>query len=144
MTVSPEGDAVAAGTVCGRTEYYNGAAPSESDILSVDWTGHVTELVPADKSGNVPYNDCYLAPDGSQMACTDANSQALVFVPRTGAPHDVGRRYTILGWMGSTNLLVDVDSKTLAVVSSTSGSAVNIALPDADKTEMASAVPGAL
>ncbi len=144
VTVSPAGDPVAAGTVCNRTEYYNGAAPNESDILSVDWTGHVTELVAADKSGNVPYNGCYLAPNGRQMACNDNNSQALVFVPRGGSPHNVGRRYNVLGWMDSTNLLVDIDSKSLAVVNSASGNAVNLALTDADKVEMDAAVPGAL
>jgi hypothetical protein len=144
QSVTPMGAPVAGGTVCNRTEYYNSGAPPENDILSVDWSGHVTELVQPDKSGQLPYNNCYLAPGGAQLACTDGNSQALVFVPRVGAVHNIGRRYTILGWMDPGTLLVDIDSKTLAVVDAGTGAAVNLAVTDADKVQMDTAEPGTL
>jgi hypothetical protein len=131
--------------VCDRTEYYgDGSTPPETDILSVDWTGHVTELVKSDKSGQLPYDQCYLAPGGAELACNANSSQALVIVPRGSSPHNLGRRYTILGWMDTTHLLVDVDTKSLAVLDTGTGTAVNLALADADKVAMTGTVPGAL
>ncbi len=144
VNVSPTGMPVPGGTVCVRNEYYNNGTPPENDILSVDWTGHVTELVKADKSGQLPYSDCYLSPGAGQLACADVNSQALVLVPHGGTPHNLGRRYSVLGWMDQGNLLVDVDSKTLAVLNAATGTTVTLAMTDADKVTMNTADPGPL
>ncbi len=110
----------------------------------MDWSNHLTTLVTADKTGQLPFNDCFLAPGGAQMACNDNSSQALTLVAHGTPPHSLGRRYTVLGWMDPTHLLVGVDSKTLAVLNTSSGAAVNLAFADADKVEMAGAAPGAL
>ena len=50
------------------------------------------------------------------MACNAAGSQALTILARGATPHNLGRRYNVLGWMDATHLLVDIDSKTLAVL----------------------------
>jgi hypothetical protein len=100
--------------------------------------------VSADKSGQLAYGGCFLAPGGAQMACTENTSQALTILAQGASPHNLGRRYNVLGWMDPTHLLVDIDSKTLAVVSSATGAGVNLTLADADKVTMASTAPGGL
>jgi hypothetical protein len=146
QNTNPSGLPVAGGVACVKTEYYYGSSsgtPPEGDILAVDWSGHVTTLVTADKTGQLPFNGCFLAPGGAQMACSDNASQALTLVAH-GTPHSLGRRYTMLGWVDPTHLLVDIDSKTLAVLTTSSGVAVNLGLVDADKVVMAGTAPGAL
>jgi hypothetical protein len=143
----PSGMPVAGGTACVRTEYYYGTnqgKPSEGDILAVDWSNHVTSVVTADKTGQLPVNACFLAPGGAQMACTDNTTQAVTLVAHGASPRSLGRRYSVLGWMDATHLLVDIDSKTLAVVTTSSSAIVNLTLADADKVAMAGVAPGAL
>lgn len=143
----PNGLPVSGGVACVKTEYYYGAqdgTPPDGDILAVDWSNHVTTVVGADKTGQLPVYDCFLAPGGAQMACTANSSQALTLVAHNTSPHSLGRRYSVLGWMDPSHLLVDVDSKTLAVLDAGSGATVSLALPDADKIAMAGAEPGAL
>ena len=78
------------------------------------------------------------------MACNDSTSHALTLLARGSSPHNLGRRYNVLGWIDATHLLVDIDTKSLAVVDTASGTPVTLALADADKVEMAGTVPGAL
>lgn len=145
QNTNPSGLPVAGGVACLRTAYYyDGSTPPEGDILAVEWSGHDTTLVTADKTGQLPYNGCFLAPGGAQMACNDNTSQALTLVAHGKSPHSLGRRYGVLGWMDPTHLLVDVDTKTLAVLDTSTGAAVNLALADADKVEMAATSPGTL
>jgi hypothetical protein len=145
QNASPNGLPVAGGIACVKTEYYFiNNAPPEGDILAVQWSGQWTPIVSADKTGQLAYGGCFLAPGGTQMACTENTSQALTILARGAAPHNLGRRYNLLGWMDATHILVDIDSKTLAVVSSATGAGVNLPLADADKVTMASTAPGGL
>jgi hypothetical protein len=142
---SPSGLPVAGGTACVRTAYYydNSESP-DGDILAVDWTGHDSTLVSADKTGQLPYSNCFLAPGGTQMACSDSTTQALTVVAHGKSPHSLGRKYSVLGFMDANHLLVDIDTKTLAVLDTGTGAAVNLTLADADKVGLAGAAPGAL
>jgi hypothetical protein len=145
QNATPNGLPVAGGVACVKTEYYYiNNAPPEGDILAVQWSGQWTQIVSADKTGQLAYGGCFLAPGGAQMACAENTSQALTILAHGTAPHNLGRRYNVLGWMDPTHLLVDIDSKTLAVVSSATGAAVNVVLADADKVTMASSAPGGL
>ncbi|MDQ6847814.1 MAG: hypothetical protein M3019_09595 [Candidatus Dormibacteraeota bacterium] len=145
INVSPNGLPVSGGVACVKTFYYNDqTATNAGYMLAVDWTGHSITLATADKSGQLPYGDCYLAPGATQMACTANSSQALTLIAAGASPHNLGRRYNVLGWMDATHLLVGIDSKTLAVLTTTSGAAVNLALADADKADMGGTDPGAL
>ncbi len=145
INVSPNGLPVSGGVACLKTFYYNDPnATNAGYMLAVDWTGHSTTLATADQTGQLPYGDCYLAPGAAQMACTANGSQALTLLASGAAPHNLGRRYNVLGWMDATHMLVGIDSKTLAVLTTTTGAAVNVALADADKVDMAGTDPGAL
>ncbi len=145
INVSPNGLPVSGGVACVKTFYYNDpTATNAGYMLAVDWTGHTTTLATADKTGQLPYGDCYLAPGAAQMACTANSSQALTLIAAGASPHNLGRRYNVLGWMDTTHLLVGIDSKTLAVLTTTNGAAATLALADADKVDMAGTDPGAL
>jgi len=145
INVSPNGLPVSGGVACVKTFYYNDPnATNAGYMLAVDWTGHSTTLATADKTGQLPYGDCYLAPGAAQMACSANGSQALTLISAGASPHNLGRRYNVLGWMDATHLLVGIDSKTLAVLTTTTGAAVSLALADADKVDMAGTDPDAL
>lgn len=142
---NPSGLPVTGGVACVQALYYNdGTTAPEGHILTVQWSGQHTTLVNADKNGVLPYGDCYLAPGAGQMACTANSSQALTLIAAGAPPHNLGRRYNVLGWIDATHLLVGLDSKTLAVLTTTTGAVVNLALPDADKVDMGGSVPSAL
>jgi hypothetical protein len=142
---SVNGLPVAAGVACTENLSNYGTSPptSASKILAVDWSGHETTFLTGDSNGNLAYGNCFLAPAGAQMACTANSSQALTLLARGKAPHNLGRRYSVLGWIDDTHIAVDIDSTTLGVLS-TDGSVVNLALTGADKTVMTGAMPGAL
>lgn len=146
QSTTPSGLPMAGGIACTKTENYNdNVAPPEGSVLAVAWSGQWTEVLNADKTGGqLAYGGCFLAPSGAQMACTENTSQALAILARGAAPHNLGRRYNMLGWMDATHILVDIDSKTLAVVSTDTGAAVNLTLTDADKAIMVMTEPGAL
>ncbi len=144
----PEGLPVGAGVACDQTEYYNsGTPPDEDHILAVSWSGAVSafaENTSSPEVGPQRWFNCSLAPVGAQMACTDNTTQALTLLARGAAPHSLGRKYNVLGWIDSSHLLVDVDSTTLAVLTPSTGVAINLTLPAADKVDMIGVEPGAL
>jgi hypothetical protein len=145
-TDSVNGLPVAAGIACTANEYYyNGnTTPPSAKLLAVDWSGRETTFLTGDKNGQIAYGNCFLAPGGAQMACTANTSQALTLLARGTPPQNLGRRYTVLGWIDGTHIAVDINSTTLGVLSTASGAVVNLAQTDADKTVMIGAMPGAL
>ena len=136
---------VAAGTACLEQEsYYATSGDQVNTLFAVDWSGHKTTFLAPGTNQQIPYGNCYLAPSGAQMACSANASQALtLLVPKT-APHNLGRRYNVLGWMDSTRLLVDVDSTTLGVLATDTGVVVSLTLTGADHMGLAGTLPGAL
>jgi hypothetical protein len=137
---------VPGGVACQESEYYyNGnTTPPSAKILAVDWSGHETTFVTGDNTGQLAYGNCFLAPAKAQMACTANTSQALTLIAPGVTPHNMGRRYNVLGWIDSGHLLVDIDSTTLGVLATDSGAVINLALPGADKVDMRGAMPGGL
>ena len=145
---SVNGMPVAAGIACTESEYYyatNSTPPRfAAKLLAVDWSGHEATFLTGDSQGGLPYGACYLAPAGTQMACTANASQALTLLAPGVSPHNLGRRYNVLGWIDDKHIAVDIDSATLGVLSTDTGAVVNIALTDADKMQMTAILPGAL
>jgi hypothetical protein len=78
------------------------------------------------------------------MACTANASQALTLLAPGVSPHNLGRRYNVLGWIDGTHIAVDIDSSTMGILSADAGAVVTIALTGADKMQMAAIMPGAL
>jgi hypothetical protein len=144
-STTPSGLPVAGGTACVQTvNYYNNNQPPEGAILAVDWSGANAKLATVNANGQLPAYNCFLAPGGGRLACNDSTTDALTIVAQGSSPHSLGRRYNVLGWMDATHLLVDIDTKSLAVVEASTGTAITLALSDADKVQLAGTVPGAL
>jgi hypothetical protein len=141
---SVNGLPVASGIACTESVYYYGPTPNTAKLLAVDWSGHETAFLTGDSQGNLPYGNCFLAPTGARMACTANTSQALNLLAPGAAPHNLGRRYNVLGWIDGTHIAVDIDSATIGVLSTDTGAVVTIALTNADKMQMAAIMPGAL
>ena len=148
LNEAPTGLPTAAGTACAESEYTYSTHVQEDEIYAVDWKG--TERSFADvKSTNgagtpLPVHSCFLAPDGSRMACADNASQALTLLTPDGKTRNLGRRYNILGWIDATHLMAGIDSSTLAVLDVDNGAEIRVPLAAADKVTMVSALPGAL
>jgi hypothetical protein len=141
---SVNGLPVASGIACTESVFYYGPTPNSAKLLAVDWSGHEATFLTGDSQGNLPYGNCFLAPAGAQMACTANTSQALTLLAPGVAPHNLGRRYNVLGWVDSKHIAVDIDSATLGVLSTDTGLVVTIALTDADKMQLTAILPGAL
>ena len=144
--VSLDGLPVAAGVACEESHnYYSGVTtPPSAKLVAVDWSGHETIFLTGDSNGQLAYGNCFLAPAGAQMACTANTSQALTLIGRGTAPHNLGRRYKVLGWIDNAHIAVDIDGTTLGVLSTDTGAVVNLALTGADKAAMIGTIPGAL
>jgi hypothetical protein len=142
--VSVNGLPVAAGVACIESQYYYGTNTTSDKLLAVDWSGHESTFLTGDSSGYLQYGNCFLAPAGVQMACTANTSQALTLLARGLAPHNLGRRYNVLGWVDSKHIAVGIDSAALGVLSTDTGLVVTIALTDADKMQLTAILPGAL
>ena len=141
----PSGLPVAGGTACVESEYYSsGTGTAQTKVIAVDWSDHEHTVVSPDSSGNLQYQDCFLSPGGTQVACTANSSQSLTIFATGAAPHDLGRRYTVLGWLDDSHLMVDIDSSTLAVLTAATGTTVTLSLGGADKTGMQAVQPGGL
>jgi hypothetical protein len=135
---------VAAGIACTESQYIYGATNTAATLLAVDWSGHETTFRTGDHTGDLGYGNCFLAPAGALMACTAETSQALTLIAPGVAPHNLGRRYNVLGWVDGKHIAVDIDSATLGVLSTDTGLVVTIALTDADKMQLTAILPGAL
>ena len=146
---TPQGMASAAGTACFENGYNEAtASPTQTQTMElIDWAGkeHIfLRKVAPEYSGPFAVNNCSVAPDGSRMACTSTTNSVLTLLDSHGALTSLGRRYSILGWMDSAHLLVGVDSGTLGVLSPDTGTLMAVALANADKVSMVTALPGAL
>jgi hypothetical protein len=137
---------VTAGVACVESEYYYNnptATQNQNTLFAVDWSGHQTTYLTSN-TGQLDYGNCYLAPSGAQMACSANASQALTLLAPKTAPHNLGRRYNVLGWMDNTHMAVEINSTTLGVLSTDTGAVVSLALTGADTMALAGTLPGAL
>jgi hypothetical protein len=134
---------VTAGVACVESEYYYNNQQNQNTLFAVDWSGHQTTYLTS-KANQLDYGNCYLAPSGAQMACSANASQALTLLTSKTAPHNLGRRYNVLGWMDNTHMAVDVDSTTLGVLSTDTGGVVSLTMTGADHMTLAGTLPGAL
>jgi hypothetical protein len=137
---------VTAGVACVESEYYYNkptATQNQNTLFAVDWSGHQTTYLTS-STNQLDYGNCYLAPSGAQMACSANASQALTLLAPKTAPHNLGRRYNVLGWMDNTHIAVDVDSTTLGVLSTDTGGVVSLTMTGADHMTLAGTLPGAL
>lgn len=143
---NPEGAPSSAGIACLESEGSSTSSAGQSSIYAVDWLGKERTFVTASNSSvlGIQVEGCYLSPDGSRMACIAFQDGALALLTPDGKTHSLGRKYTILGWIDTTHLLVDIDSTSLAVLNPDSGAVTAIPLPQADKVEMDGTLPGAL
>jgi hypothetical protein len=137
---------VTAGVACIESEYYYNnptATQNQNTLFAVDWSGHQTTYLTSN-TGQLNYGNCYLAPSGAQMACSANTSQALTLLAPKTAPHNLGRRYAVLGWMDNTHIAVETNSTTLGVLSTDTGAVVSLTLTGADTMALAGTLPGAL
>jgi hypothetical protein len=146
---APQGSPVAGGTACSEYTYYNDqVTPPTAKLFAADWSARETAFITATgkspQGADLGYTGCFLAVGGSSMACSANGSQALTIIAPRTTPHNLGRRYAVLGWVDSTHIVVGVDSKTIAVLATDSGAVTSLALPDADKLTMNGVLPGAL
>ena len=142
---SLQGLPTAAGTACfENTGTWPG--PYTATIMDVDWKGaeHTFKSVTQDGSATLGFSSCYIAPDGSRLACQADASGIVTLVDRKGGRHDLGRRYTVMGWIDASHLLVDIDANTLGVLQPDMSTVISVALAGADKTTFAGALPGGL
>jgi hypothetical protein len=142
---TPQGAPTPAGVACEEQQY--SAASSSDTLMIVDWKGNEHQVKSVRTCcSELGLQRCFVAPDGAQLACTSTVSQSLVWVRSDGATTNSGRRYSVLGWIDATHLLVDVDSSNLGVVfvSASDGSLVEVPLAGADQVAFATALPGSL
>jgi hypothetical protein len=144
ISYSVTGAESGAGIACFYSQYtYNTATSTGSSSCHLDavsWTGAArrfdTCTTQQSTNGGLDENTCFLSPDGSRMACTGYPSGSLSLL-KPGSPlHSLGRKYTVLGWIDASHLMVDVDSATLAVVNVDTGVATTVAVPAADHVTM--------
>ena len=143
-----QGSPTAAGTACEENQGdYNNGGHTDS-MMSVDWTGAEHSYVSLTSttccSASVPLTGCQLSIDASRMACLGSSNQAVTLLNRNGSTHDLGRRYSLLGWIDAAHLLVGVDGNTLGVLQPDSGTLATVALASADKTTFGAGLPGTL
>ncbi|MDQ2960308.1 MAG: hypothetical protein M3R48_04570 [Candidatus Dormibacteraeota bacterium] len=151
ISYSLNGLEAAAGIACLYNQYSSDqstqTSTSSCHIDAVGWTGSArrfdTCTTQQASNGGLSENTCFLSPDGSRMACTGAPSGSLSLL-KPGTPlQSLGRKYTVLGWMDNSHLMVDVDSATMAVVNVDSGVATTFAVPSADHVTMQGVVGAA-
>jgi hypothetical protein len=113
----------------------------------VDWTGKEHSFLRKagpEYEGDLGVNNCSASPDGARMACSSSTNNVLTLLDAHGVTTDEGRRYGILGWIDAAHLLVDVDAANLGVLSLDGGKLTAVALANADKVIMVTALPGGL
>ncbi|HEY8675164.1 MAG TPA: hypothetical protein VIO13_04270 [Candidatus Dormibacteraeota bacterium] len=128
-----------AGAVCNESEYNSPDGANTCAIAAVDLNGihHSFMSSPcAQINGNLSLTNCFLSPDGTRMACQSSSNFALVFLSSSGATHNLGRRYNVLGWIDASHLMVQVDTTTLAVLQADTGAVTNVTLTGADQVTM--------
>lgn len=145
---NPSGNPTDAGTACQETQgNFNTPAGQTQTDMAVDWSGAEHDFASQTQTmccnNNLP-TACTLAPDGSQMACLATSNQSVVLLQAGGKTQNLGRRYTILGWIDGTHLVVTVDPSTLGVLDTTSGAVSTLSLPNADKVSLEATLPGGL
>ena len=141
-----------AGIACYETAISLGASGAyrgETDTVeALDWTDTAHPFLSfANGNGSEAPVDqnCYLSPDGSQMACTASSNGALTLVSSGGTTTNTGRTYNgILGWIDAAHLLVEVDPGDLGVLDPSTGLLTTLAIPQANQVEMVATLPGAL
>ncbi|MHB8718475.1 MAG: hypothetical protein ACYDAC_06250 [Candidatus Dormibacteria bacterium] len=142
-----EGRATPSGIACytstSTTTSYGSPPSTQCSLSAVAWTGQarVFDACTAQDS-YLQEGGCFLAPDGSRMACTEAPNQALTILSADRTSRSLGRRYSVLGWIDTTHLMVDIDSQTLGVVDVDSGSLATLAFAGADTVAMAGVIAG--
>ena len=129
-----------AGIACSELEY-PAVGSDTCTIEAVDLNGNHS-VFSRSTCGSQTLTNCFLSPDGRRMACSLQNNGALVFAGSDGTTHNLGQRYTVLGWIDGSHLMVDVDASTLAVLDADSGAATALTFTNADKVEMEGVVPG--
>ncbi|MBV8929736.1 MAG: hypothetical protein JO152_11490 [Mycobacteriaceae bacterium] len=149
---NPSGNATGAGTSCEETQGdFNTPAGQTQTDMAVDWSGAEHDFLSQthimccalDGAHDLP-TDCYLAPDGAQMACLATSNQSVVLLQPGGKTQNLGRRYTILGWIDATHLVVTVDPSTLGVLDTSNGVVSTLSLANADKVSLEATLPGGL
>ncbi|MBJ7609037.1 MAG: hypothetical protein JF887_06355 [Candidatus Dormibacteraeota bacterium] len=147
VTWSLNGLVTPAGVACLQSLYMptgdsSQPPPSTCTVAAVDLRGGHRNF----QSGpcqSIPAAGCFLSPDGSRMACTSSSTQALGFLSSGGSFHSLGRKYTILGWIDSTHLMVGVDTTTLGVINADTGAETKLTVTAADQVQMLGVVGAA-
>ena len=127
----------------------SGAYSGETDTVeALDWTDTAHPFLSfANGNGSEAPVDqnCYLSPDGSQMACTSSSNGALTLVSSSGTATNTGRTYNgILGWIDAATCSSRSTRGTSESSTRPPGLLTTLAVPQANQVEMVATLPGAL